>query len=90
MKKVLVKAVHGYQRWISPVFPPACRYYPTCSNYMIQAIEKHGPAKGLAMGTALILRCHPFCQPGYDLVPKHFSLRRNWAEPEKKEEEDSK
>ena len=51
MKKVLVKAVHGYQRWISPALPPACRYYPTCSNYMIQAIEKHGPAKGLAMGT---------------------------------------
>ena len=83
MKKVLVKAVHGYQRWISPALPPACRYYPTCSNYMIQAIEKHGPAKGLAMGTARILRCHPFCQPGYDLVPDHFSLRRNWAEPEK-------
>ena len=45
MKKVLVKAVHGYQRWISPALPPACRYYPTCSNYMVQAIEKHGPAK---------------------------------------------
>ncbi|MEL1196105.1 membrane protein insertion efficiency factor YidD, partial [Staphylococcus epidermidis] len=38
MKKVLVKAVHGYQRWISPALPPACRYYPTCSNYMVQAI----------------------------------------------------
>ena len=86
MKKVLVKAVHGYQRWISPALPPACRYYITCSNYMIQAIEKHGPAKGLAMGTARILRCHPFCQPGYDLVPDHFSLRRNWAEPEKEED----
>ena len=40
MKKVLVKTVHGYQRFISPLLPPACRYYPTCSNYMIQAIEK--------------------------------------------------
>ena len=76
MKKVLVKAVHGYQRWISPVFPPACRYYPTCSNYMIEAIEKHG-AKGLLMGLARIGRCHPWSKEGDDPVPDHFSLRRN-------------
>ena len=76
MKKVLVKAVHGYQRWISPVFPPACRYYPTCSNYMIEAIEKHG-AKGVLMGLARIGRCHPWFEEGDDPVPDHFSLRRN-------------
>lgn len=64
MKKVLVKTVHGYQRFISPLLPPACRYYPTCSNYMIQAIEKHGATKGIAMGTSRLLRCHPFCKPG--------------------------
>ncbi|USI68718.1 membrane protein insertion efficiency factor YidD [Lactococcus petauri] len=84
MKKVLVKTVHGYQRFISPVLPPACRYYPTCSNYMIQAIEKHGAAKGIAMGTSRLLRCHPFCKPGYDLVPDKFSLRRNYETPEDK------
>lgn len=87
MKKVLVKAVRGYQRWISPALPPSCRYYPTCSTYMIQAIEKHGAAKGLAMGTARILRCHPFCTPGYDLVPEKFSLRRNWEEPDSEKED---
>ena len=78
MKKVLVKTVHGYQRFISPVLPP------TCSNYMIQAIEKHGAAKGIAMGTSRLLRCHPFCKPGYDLVPDKFSLRRNYETPEDK------
>lgn len=83
MKKVLIKTVGAYQRWISPALPPACRYYPTCSNYMIQAIQKHGGLKGTAMGTARILRCHPFYTPGYDLVPEHFSLRRNWQELEK-------
>lgn len=53
---------------------------------MIQALQKHGAVKGLLMGCARILRCHPFCTPGYDLVPDYFSLKRNWAEPEDKEE----
>ncbi|WP_460022349.1 membrane protein insertion efficiency factor YidD [Lactovum odontotermitis] len=77
MKKFLIAFVHGYQRFISPILPPSCRYYPTCSNYMIQAIQKHGAAKGFLMGTARILRCHPFVQGGIDYVPDHFSLRRN-------------
>lgn len=90
MKKVLVKSVKGYQRYISPILPPACRYYPTCSNYMVQAIEKHGAIKGIAMGTARILRCHPFSKAGYDLVPEKFSLQRNWEEPDNKDKEDTK
>lgn len=73
----MIGMVHGYQRYISPLFPPSCRYYPTCSNYMIQAIQKHGAIKGVLMGSTRILRCHPFVKGGYDPVPDHFSLRRN-------------
>ncbi|MFD1231273.1 membrane protein insertion efficiency factor YidD [Levilactobacillus namurensis] len=69
--------VRGYQRWISPLFPPTCRYYPTCSTYMLQALAKHGALKGGLMGLARILRCHPFVHGGVDPVPDHFTLRRN-------------
>ncbi len=77
MKNILVLMVRGYQRFISPLFPPTCRYSPTCSSYMITAIQKHGAFKGLIMGTARILRCHPFIKGGYDPVPDHFTIFRN-------------
>lgn len=76
MKKILIAMVRGYQKWISPIFPPSCRFQPTCSNYMIQAIERFG-VKGVLMGVARILRCHPATQAGPDPLPDHFSLRRN-------------
>lgn len=76
MKKILIAMVRGYQKWISPIFPPSCRFQPTCSNYMIQAIERFG-VKGVLMGVARILRCHPGTQAGQDPLPDHFSLRRN-------------
>lgn len=75
MKKFLIRLVRLYQRFISPLFPPSCRFKPTCSNYMIQAIEKHG-IKGALMGLARILRCHPLSPTGEDPVPDHFSLKR--------------
>lgn len=77
MKKILIKGVKGYQKRISPLFPPSCRYYPTCSHYMVDALEKHGAVKGSIMGTARILRCQPFIKGGYDPVPAKFTLRRN-------------
>lgn len=77
MKKVLIALVRGYQRYISPLFPPTCRYRPTCSQYMIQAIEKHGALKGMVMGLARIGRCHPLVPGGKDPVPDYFTLRRN-------------
>lgn len=83
MKKVLIALVRFYQKYISPAFPPSCRYHPTCSSYMIQAIEVHGAFKGLLMGIARILRCHPFRKGGIDYVPKKFSLRRNYKDQEK-------
>lgn len=76
MKRILIAPVRFYQRFISPAFPPSCRFEPTCSNYMIQAIEKHG-LKGVLMGLTRILRCHPWSKTGKDPVPDHFSLKRN-------------
>lgn len=76
IKKLLIAPVRFYQKFISPAFPPSCRYKPTCSAYMIEAIEKHG-AKGILMGIARILRCHPLVEGGEDPVPDHFSLHRN-------------
>lgn len=75
IKKLLIAPVRFYQKFISPAFPPSCRYKPTCSAYMIEAIEKHG-AKGVLMGIARILRCHPLVEGGEDSVPDHFSLHR--------------
>ncbi|MEY8462046.1 membrane protein insertion efficiency factor YidD [Streptococcus merionis] len=77
MKKLLIALVRWYQRRISPLSPPSCRFRPTCSNYMIEAIEKHG-FRGVLMGIARLFRCHPFSATGDDPVPDHFSLRRNW------------
>lgn len=76
MKTILIALVRGYQKWISPLFPPSCRFQPTCSNYMIQAIERFG-VKGVLMGIARILRCHPGTKAGQDPLPDHFSLKRN-------------
>lgn len=76
ISKLLIGLVRLYQRFISPLFPPSCRYRPTCSAYMIQALEKHG-AKGFLMGLARILRCHPIVEGGEDPVPEYFSLKRN-------------
>lgn len=57
-----------YKRWISPCLPSACRFYPTCSEYMMEAIERHGVARGLGLGARRLLRCHPFCEGGFDPV----------------------
>ena len=69
MKRVLVLMVRGYQIGISPLLPPSCRYYPTCSAYAVEALEKHGAAKGGWLAVRRILRCHPFHAGGYDPVP---------------------
>ena len=80
MKRLLIGLVKGYQHYISPLTPPSCRYHPTCSHYMVQAIEKHGAIKGTTMGLARIMRCHPFTDGGFDTVPEYFTVKRNPAD----------
>jgi putative membrane protein insertion efficiency factor len=67
-KSALIGLVKGYKYLISPLLPPSCRFYPTCSTYTIEAIEKYGVMRGTLLGLARILRCHPFCRGGYDPV----------------------
>jgi len=66
MKTVMILIIRGYQKFISPLFPPTCRFYPTCSAYFIQALEKYGFIKGSYLGIRRILRCHPWNPGGYD------------------------
>ena len=69
LKKFFICIIRFYQVCISPLFPPCCRFYPTCSNYALQAIEKYGPVKGIYLSIKRILRCNPFSKGGYDPVP---------------------
>ncbi|WP_025022010.1 membrane protein insertion efficiency factor YidD [Ligilactobacillus hayakitensis] len=75
-RKLLIFPIIIYKKIISPLFPPSCRYYPTCSTYMIDAIEMHGIV-GIIIGIARILRCNPFVKGGYDPVPENISIFRN-------------
>lgn len=69
MKNFLIKAIRFYQRRISPLFPPKCRYYPTCSQYALQAIEIHGAFKGMILAIGRLMRCNIFFPGGVDPVP---------------------
>lgn len=80
MRGLFIGLVRVYQKLISPLFPPSCRYYPTCSTYTVDALKKHGSLKGGLMGAARILRCHPFTKGGVDKVPDYFTLKRNPAD----------
>lgn len=64
-----VVLIRAYQKIVSPLLPPSCRFYPTCSAYAIEALERHGLVKGAALATKRVLRCHPFNPGGYDPVP---------------------
>lgn len=69
MKKILLGGIVSYRKFISPVFPPSCRFYPTCSAYALEAVERFGVLRGSRLAIARILRCHPFHPGGYDPVP---------------------
>jgi hypothetical protein len=64
-----VLPIKFYRRWLSPLKPPACRFYPTCSQYALEAIETHGAARGLWLSVKRICKCHPFHPGGFDPVP---------------------
>jgi putative membrane protein insertion efficiency factor len=67
--RLLITLITGYKRLISPWLPSACRFYPTCSDYMREAIEIHGPTQGVWLGLKRLSRCHPFHEGGFDAVP---------------------
>ncbi len=72
MKKIAQISIRLYQSFISPFFPPCCRFYPTCSQYAWEVFERFGFFRGLLLTVWRLLRCHPFCAGGYDPPPKHF------------------
>lgn len=76
MKNFLIKffcfPIRFYQKLISPLFLPCCRFSPTCSQYAIESIERFGPIKGIFLATKRIIRCNPYCKGGYDPVPLKF------------------
>jgi len=65
---LILSLLHGYRAFVSPFLPPACRFHPTCSQYMIEAVMKYGVIRGVFMGVRRLLRCHPFSPGGYDPV----------------------
>lgn len=75
MKRVLLFLIRFYQQAISPYKKPCCKYYPTCSNYAVQAIERFGAFKGTCLAVYRILRCNPFSRGGYDPVPDRPASR---------------
>ncbi len=68
MKLLVIAAIKFYQKVISPIIPKSCRFYPTCSEYSVQAVQKYGVLKGLCKAAGRISRCHPFNPGGYDPV----------------------
>jgi hypothetical protein len=67
-KLVMLQLLRAYKWAVSPLFPPSCRYVPTCSEYALEAVERFGPLRGAWMAMLRLLRCHPFARGGYDPV----------------------
>ena len=68
MREIVIKPIRLYRRFVSPMLPSSCRYWPTCSQYMLEAIQRHGVLKGGLMGAWRILRCNPWSKGGVDPV----------------------
>ncbi|HHY17797.1 MAG TPA: membrane protein insertion efficiency factor YidD [Firmicutes bacterium] len=74
LTRLLLFSISCYQRYISPLKGPTCRYYPTCSEYARQAVVIHGPLKGVILAIWRVLRCNPFSPGGHDPVPQNGLL----------------
>lgn len=86
MKKIFIALVRGYQLIISPFLGSNCRFYPTCSHYMIQAIEQHGGMKGVYLGIRRLSKCHPWHEGGIDPVPSCQNKNQHGVENQKSDE----
>ena len=75
MKLILKTIIKVYQKIISPLTPPSCRFYPTCSHYGLEALETHGALKGSWLAIRRISKCHPFHEGGFDPVPEKASKK---------------
>ena len=75
--RIVIALLTFYKRWISPLLPPACRFYPTCSEYAMQAVHRHGVFRGGRLAAWRLLRCNPFTRGGYDPVPEKEDLGRS-------------
>ena len=69
MKRIVTSLITLYKYTLSPLLPPACRFYPSCSTYAQEAVQRYGVSKGLWLAMKRLLRCQPFCPGGYDPVP---------------------
>ncbi len=71
--KILVVSIKSYKKYISPFLPSSCRFQPTCSEYMLEAVQRFGPFHGTLLGVKRILRCNPFSTSKYDPVPSKIT-----------------
>lgn len=77
MRDIAAAPVRFYRRYLSPLKRPCCRFYPSCSRYTLDALEKRGVIVGSLLAIMRILRCHPFCRGGYDPVPEKGLFHKN-------------
>lgn len=80
IRKFFLLIIKFYQKIISPILGNNCRFYPTCSSYVYEAIKRHGVLKGLFLGLQRILKCHPLHPGGYDAVPENYEVKLLWKE----------
>jgi len=73
--RIIAALIRGYQLAVSPLFPPSCRFYPSCSEYALEAVKIHGACKGAALSIGCICRCNPWNAGGLDLVPGSADTR---------------
>ena len=76
VKAFLILLIKTYQKTISPMFGQKCRHHPSCSSFGIEAIEKHGPIKGIILTTARVIRCNPWSLGGFDPVPENVNYKK--------------
>ncbi len=77
MARIIIIVVRIYQLIISPILGNRCRYFPSCSAYLVEALEQHGVAHGLRLGVGRLLRCHPWGGQGYDPVPSNSATDKH-------------